>query len=151
MTSDIFDLTAFAAANPDRPILLILPAEEPADVASASDPERVPTLLYGESLCEEAGDLSVRIRLQRDLDLRALCFTGSTRGDVVRVQSLFVGDEPVFTEGEGVPVGHFEAGPLARVLKGWKARAGLDLMVNACASGPARLCVSVVADKRRFR
>ena len=96
MTSDHFDLTAFAAANPDRPILLILPAEE-------------------------------------------------------RVQSVFVGDEPVFTEGEGVPVGHFEAGPLARVLKGWKARAGLDLMVNACASGPARLCVSVVADKRRFR
>ena len=151
MTTDLFDLSAFAAANPDRPILLILPAEEPADASPETSDELVPTLLYGETRREEAGDLSVRIRFQRDLDLRAICFTGSTRGDVVRVQSVFVGDAPVFTEGEGVPIGHFEAGPLARVLKGWKARAGLDLSIHANASGPARLCVSVLADKRRCR
>ena len=151
MNPETFDLAAFAAANPDRPILLILPAEEQADAAPDDGPRFVPTLLYGEARCEEGGDLSVRIRFQRELDLRALCFTGSTRGEVVRVQSVFIGDEPVFTESEGVPVGHFEAGPLAQVLKGWKARPGLDLSVQASASGPATLCVSVLAAKRRSR
>ena len=150
MNPETFDLAAFVAANPERPILLILPAEEPAPEPEAAT-ERVPTLLYGEASRDDEGDLSVRIRFQSDLNLRALCFTGSTPGDVVRVQSLFVGDEPVFTESEGVPVGHFEAGPLARVLKGWRARAGLDLFIHAHATGPARLCVSVLADKRRCR
>ena len=151
MNPETFDLAAFAAANPDRPILLILPAEEPVTDANEPATERVPTLLYGEATREEDGDLSVRIRFQSDLNLRALCFAGSTPGEVVRVQSLFVGDEPVFTESEGVPVGHFEAGPLARVLKGWRARAGLDLFIHAHATGSARLCVSVLADKRRCR
>lgn len=151
MNPDTFDLTAFAAAHPGRPIVLILPAVAPSTPAPEGAAELVPTLLYGETERADEGDLSVRIRLQRDLDLRALCFTGSTRGDVLRVQSVFIGDEPVFTEGEGVPVSHFEAQPFAEVLKGWKARAGLDLFINAHASGPARLCVGVLADKRRCR
>ncbi len=159
MNTETFDLSAFAAANPDRPILLLLPAVSapevtPIDLVEALEEaefERVPTLLYGEARRDEEGDLSVKIRFPRDLDLQEICFAGTTRGEVVRVQCVFVADRPVFAEGEGVPVGHFEAGPLARVLKGWRGPAGLELLVHAHATGPARLCVSVVAHKRLRR
>ena len=151
MNPDTFDLSAFVTANPNRPMLLILPATPPAAVAPDAEADFVQTVLFGEASRDEAGTLTVRIRAQRDLRLRALCFTGSTKGEAVRVQSVFVGDEPVFIEDEGAPVERFDNGPLARVVEGWRVRAGLDLLVVARVSSPARLCVAVIAEKRRCR
>ena len=170
----LHDLSAFAQANPDRPLLLVLPAtrrgalsvpgldegldedldtfqvDERTVLPAHLDPpaSRVPTLLYGEAERADAGDLRVTIRLQQDLFLREICFAGTTPGEVVRVRSLWVGDAPVFSHSEGAPVERFEHPMLAGLIHGWYGKAGLDLSVHAQVSGPARLVVCVQGDKR---
>ena len=146
----LLGLTAFAQANPDRALLVILPA------ASALQPAKEPdllaqTLLYGEEARDAAGELRLHVRVQSDLQLRTLSFHGSTPSEGLRVHAVFCGDAPVFTHSEGVPVTRFEHPTLAGVVEGWQARAGTDLTVVASAKGPARLVASVIGLKRVLR
>ena len=53
---DLIDLSVFAQGNPQRPLLLILPAVGPAEVADP-DADLVPTALFGESSCDVADEL----------------------------------------------------------------------------------------------
>ena len=153
----LLGLTAFAQANPDRALLVILPsavAIQPA--ASALQPAEEPdslvqTLLYGEDARDAAGELRLHVRVQSDLQLRTLSFHGSTPAEGLRVHAVFCGDAPVFTHNEGVPVTRFEHPTLAGVVDGWQARAGTELTVVASAEGPARLVVSVIGLKRVLR
>ena len=157
----LLGLTAFAQANPDRALLVILPAVLPSAVAiqpaaSALQPAEEPdllvqTLLYGEEARESAGELRLHVRVQSDLQLRTLSFHGSTPAEGLRIHAVFCGDAPVFTHSEGVPVTRFEHPTLAGVVDGWKARAGTELTVVASAEGPARLVASVIGLKRVLR
>lgn len=146
---DLLDLSTFAQENPRRPILVILPADGPAE-AVANGESLVPTALFGEDRCALADDLHVAIRIQQDLELRAITFHGTTPPESVRVLSVFIGDEPIFTHSEGVPVERFEQPALSRVVEGWRAEPGRDLSVYARSSGPAHLQVSLMAGKRRL-
>ena len=153
----LLGLTAFAQANPDRALLVILPsavAIQPATSAlqPADEPDLLAqTLLYGEEARESAGELRLHVRVQSDLQLRTLSFHGSTPAEGLRVHAVFCGDAPVFTHNEGVPVTRFEHPTLARVVDGWKARAGTELTIVASAEGPARLVASVIGLKRVLR
>ena len=147
---DLIDLSVFAQGNPQRPLLLILPAVGPAEVADP-DADLVPTALFGESSCEGADELRVAIRVQRDLVLRSLNFYGSAPREVIRVTSVFIGDEPVFTDTPGVPIERFERAVLGHVVDGWRVSAGLDVTVLARASAAASLAVNLLAAKRRSR
>jgi hypothetical protein len=153
----LLGLTAFAQANPDRALLVILPsavAIQPA--ASALLPAEEPdllaqTLLYGEEARDAAGELRLHVRVQSDLQLRTLSFHGSTPAEGLRIHAVFCGDAPVFTHNEGVPVTRFEHPTLAGVVDGWQARAGTELTIVASAEGPARLVASVIGLKRVLR
>ena len=160
----LLGLTAFAQANPDRALLVILPAASallpaaPAllPAASALLPAEEPdllaqTLLYGEEARDAAGELRLHVRVQSDLQLRTLSFHGSTSAEGLRIHAVFCGDAPVFTHSEGVPVTRFEHPTLAGVVEGWQARAGTDLTVVASAESPARLVASVIGLKRVLR
>ena len=157
----LLSLTAFAQANPDRALLVILPAVLPSAVAiqpAASEllPAEAPdllvqTLLHGEEARDAAGELRLYVRVQSDLQLRTLSFHGSTPAEGLRIHAVFCGDAPVFTHNEGVPVTRFEHPTLAGVVEGWQARAGTDLTIVASAEGPARLVVSVIGLKRVLR
>ena len=157
----LLGLTAFAQANPDRALLVILPAVLPSAVAiqpaaSALQPAEEPdllgqTLLYGEEARDAAGELRLHVRVQSDLQLRTLSFHGSAPAEWLRVHAVFCGDAPVFTHSEGVPIARFEHPTLAGVVDGWQARAGTDLTVVASAEGPARLVASVIGRKRVLR
>ena len=146
----LLGLTAFAQANPERALLVILPAASALQPADEPD-LLVQTLLYGEETREDAGDLRLHLRLQSDLQLRTLSFHGSTPAEELRIRAVFCGDAPVFTHSEGVPVTRFEHPTLAGVVDGWQARAGTDLTVIASAEGPARLVASVIGLKRVLR
>jgi len=146
----LLGLTAFAQANPERALLVILPAASALQPADEPD-LLVQTLLYGEETREDAGDLRLHLRLQSDLQLRTLSFHGSTPAEGLRIRAVFCGDAPVFTHSEGVPVARFEHPTLAGVVNGWQGRAGIDLTFIASAEGPARLVVSVIASKRALR
>jgi len=154
-------LTAFAQANPDRALLVILPAASallpaaPAFLPAASEllPAEEPdllaqTLLYGEEARDAAGELRLHVRVQSDLQLRTLSFHGSTPAEGLRIHAVFCGDAPVFTHNEGVPVTRFEHPTLAGVVDGWQAHAGTELTFVASAKGPARLVASVIGLKR---
>ena len=153
----LLGLTAFAQANPDRALLVILPAASALlPAASAIQPAEEPdllaqTLLYGEDAREAAGELRLHVRVQSDLQLRTLSFHGSTPAEGLRIHAVFCGDAPVFTHSEGVPVTRFEHPTLAGVVDGWQARAGTELTVVASAEGPARLVVSIIGLKRVLR
>ena len=153
----LLGLTAFAQANPDRALLVILPAASALlPAASAIQPAEEPdllaqTLLYGEDAREAAGELRLHVRVQSDLQLRTLSFHGSTPAEGLRIHAVFCGDAPVFTHSEGVPVTRFEHPTLAGVVDGWKAHAGTDLTIVASAKGPARLVASVIGLKRVLR
>lgn len=157
----LLGLTAFAQANPDRALLVILPAVLPSAVAiqpaaSALQPAEEPdllaqTLLYGEEARDAAGELRLHVRVQSDLQLRTLSFHGSTPAEGLRIHAVFCGDAPVFTHNEGVPVTRFEHPTLAGVVDGWQAHAGTDLTIVASAEGPARLVASVIGLKRVLR
>ena len=157
----LLGLTAFAQANPDRALLVILPAVLPSAVAiqpaaSAIQPTEEPdllaqTLLYGEEARDAAGELRLYVRVQSDLQLRTLSFHGSTPAEGLRIHAVFCGDAPVFTHNEGVPVTRFEHPTLAGVVDGWQAHAGTELTVVASAKGPARLVASVIGLKRVLR
>ena len=157
----LLGLTAFAQANPDRALLVILPAVLPSAVAiqpaasvlqPAEDPDLlVQTLLYGEEARDAAGELRLHVRVQSDLQLRTLSFHGSTPAEGLRIHAVFCGDAPVFTHNEGVPVTRFEHPTLAGVVDGWQAHAGTDLTIVASAEGPARLVASVIGLKRVLR
>ena len=160
----LLGLTAFAQANPDRALLVILPsavAIQPAaptlqPAASALLPAEEPdllaqTLLYGEEARDTAGELRLHVRVQSDLQLRALSFHGSTPAEGLRIHAVFCGDASVFTHNEGVPVTRFEHQTVAGVVDGWQAHAGTDLTIVASAEGPARLVASVIGLKRVLR
>ena len=153
----LLGLTAFAQANPDRALLVILPASSALlPASSALQPTEEPdllaqTLLYGEEARDAAGELRLRVRVQSDLQLRTLSFHGSAPSEGLRVHAVFCGDAPVFTHNEGVPVTRFEHPTLAGVVEGWKASAGTELTFVASAGGPARLVVSVIGLKRVLR
>ena len=153
----LLGLTAFAQANPDRALLVILPAASALlPAASAIQPAEEPdllvqTLLYDEDAREDAGDLRLHLRFQSDLQLRTLSFHGSTPPEELRIRAVFCGDAPVFTHSEGIPVARFEHPTLAGVVEGWQASAGTDLTVVASAEGPARLVASVIGLKRVLR
>ena len=153
----LLGLTAFAQANPDRALLVILPAASALlPAAPAIQPAEEPdllaqTLLYGEEARESAGELRLHVRVQSDLQLRTLSFHGSTPAEGLRVHAVFCGDAPVFTHNEGVPVSRFEHPTLAGVVDGWQAHAGTELTVVASAEGPARLVASVIGLKRVLR
>ena len=153
----LLGLTAFAQANPDRALLVILPAApalQPAasELLPAEEPDLLAqTLLYGEEARDAAGELRLHVRVQSDLQLRALSFHGSTPAEGLRIHAVFCGDAPVFTHSEGVPIARFEHPTLAGVVDGWQARAGTDLTVVASAEGPARLVASVIGLKRVLR
>lgn len=150
---DLPGLSAFAQDNPDRALLLVLPAS-PSPVLPPDEVDPLPlepaparrTLLYGEALCEEAGDLRVALLVPRPLRLRALIFLGSTPDDVLQIRGVFIGDQPVFLHHDGVPLSRFEHPQLADVVEGWVAPAGLPVTISAVASGPARLVVSLCAE-----
>ena len=146
----LLGLTAFAQANPERALLVILPATSALQPADEPD-LLVQTLLYGEETREDAGDLRLYLRLQSDLQLRTLSFHGSTPTEELRIRAVFCGDAPVFTHSEGVPVTRFEHPTLAGVVDGWQAHAGTDLTIVASAEGPARLVASVIGLKRVLR
>ena len=153
----LLGLTAFAQANPDRALLVILPAASallPAasELLPAEEPDLLAqTLLYGEEARDGSGELRLHVCVQSDLQLRTLSFHGSSPAEGLRIHAVFCGDASVFTHSEGVPVTRFEHPTLAGVVDGWRARAGTDLTVVASAEGPARLVVSVIGLKRVLR
>ncbi len=145
----LLGLTAFAQANPDRALLVILPVSSAVAIQPSGEPDPlVQTLLYGEDTRDAAGELRLHVRVQSDLQLRTLSFHGSTPSEGLRIHAVFCGDAPVFTHSEGVPVTRFEHPTLAGVVDGWQAHAGTELTVVASAEGPARLVVSVIGLKR---
>lgn len=142
----LLGLAEFAQANPDRALLVVLPAEP---VTQADDPDLfVKTLLYDEASCDGAGDVRLLIPVPHDLQLQAISFHDSAPSEGLRIRGIFCGDAPVFLHSKGVPVERFQHPALAGVMGGWKVRAGANVSVLASADGPARLAVSVTGLKR---
>lgn len=150
MNSSISELlTALAKAHPDRALIVVLPAKATADDASVEGEARVQTVLFQEQDVPAKGSVNLRIRAQSTLHLSRLSFYGSTETDSLRIQSMWVGDEPIFTDELGVPISRFVDEHLAALVETWTLNAGTDLMLVAHADVPAKLVVNLIALKSR--
>lgn len=134
-----------AKAHPDRTLIVVLPATHNAPVEGEEHKQTV--VLFGNEDIAAKATTNLRCRAQSTVNLSRLSFYGSTEPDNIFIKSMWVGDEPIFADEQGVAITRFADEHLACVVDGWTLNAGTDLMIVAFAQVSAKLVVNVISTK----
>ncbi|MCB9765627.1 MAG: hypothetical protein H6739_37985 [Alphaproteobacteria bacterium] len=106
------------------------------------------TLLGGSETISESsgGPVSVAVRLQHDFRARDITFNGSS--STAKVTSIFFGDQVVWSQPTGIPVGVFNTdGQVRGFLEGQDIPAGRDIVVTGLLTAAGTFEVTIVGEK----
>ena len=105
-----------------------------------------PAVVSGAETVTGAGSATVEIRLQHDMEAEDITFSGSTAGTVVN--SIFFGDDHVWSSSDGVPVAVFDTSSFLRgFLRGRVAKGGYDIKITGTLTGAGTLRATITGTK----